>query len=136
MFSGIFLVQYILLVSPEVKTLPKLIPGSTKWQQAQPSINWSKSKKHKHCNSKWNVFKVNSEETRTMSMVSLFLTLLLTLYILISLLITLNIFHISYVLYTAKKKEQIANWSLFPLKYNPPLYVSPTYPHPPPHPQI
>ena len=40
------------------------------------------------------MFKVNNKDGRTMSMVSLFLTLLLTIHILVSLLLTLNIFHI------------------------------------------
>ena len=40
------------------------------------------------------MFKVNNKDGRMMSMVSLFLTLLLTLCILVSLLLTLNIFHI------------------------------------------
>ena len=40
------------------------------------------------------MFKVKNKETRTMSTVSLFLTLSLTLHFLLSLLLTLNIFHI------------------------------------------
>ena len=52
------------------------------------------SQQKKHCNKKWNVFKVNKKEARTTSTVSLFLTLSLTLRILVPLLLTLNIFHI------------------------------------------
>ena len=66
------------------------------------------SQQQKHCNKKWNVFKVNNKETRTTSTVSLLLnisftlriplllliTLSLTLRILVPLLLILNMFHI------------------------------------------
>ena len=95
--------------------MPKLIPGSTKWQQPQPSINWSKSQKQKHCNKKWNVFKVNNKEAITTSMVSLFLSLLLTFYILMFLLLTLNIFHISH---DVKNAEICALYCKKEIKFN------------------
>ena len=54
------------------------------------------------------MFKFNNREIRTMSMMSLLLTLVLTLCVLVSLLLTLNIFHILHSMKYAK--IQILYW--------------------------
>ena len=75
-----------------METLSKLIPGGTKHQNNKH--NPSRQLTDQSQQQKLNVFKVNTKETGTTSVMSLFLTLSLPLRIMVSLLLTLNICHI------------------------------------------